>query len=112
MIFGVVLLVSAIFYQMFLFDRLVRWEYDHHREQWERDGRPVGYFWKADGCNFWSGDAAKKRVEFLWLFRSPCWIAETPECRRWLAKRRAIFLLCSIAVGSVLTRLLFGLFLR
>jgi hypothetical protein len=112
LIVGVMLFISAVFYQMILFDRLVKWEYEHHREQWERDGRPVGYFWKADECGFWSGDNAKKRVEFLWIFRTPRWISESPVCQRWLVKRRAIFIMCCMAVASLLYCLLFRIFLR
>lgn len=104
--------VSAVLYQMYLVDRLVRWEYEHHREQWERDGKPDGYFWHATECAFWSSDVAKKQVGFVWLFKTPRWIAERPECRRWLFQMRGITWVGSLAIASLVVRILFHLLVR
>jgi len=76
---------------MWLFDCLVRWEYDHHREQWERDGKPDGFFWRAKECVFWSSDFAKKKLSFWWMFKTPGWISESQRTRRWLFRLRMLF---------------------
>jgi hypothetical protein len=44
---GGVAVIALVLFYMRLFDRLVRWEYQHHREQWERDGKPDGFFWRV-----------------------------------------------------------------
>jgi hypothetical protein len=98
--------MATILYQMSLFDRLIRWEYEHHRDQWERDGKPDGYFWRAGECKFWSSDMAKKRLTGVWLFKTPGWVATSPECRRWLAQTRVICLMSMLAVSVLLARLL------
>ena len=107
---GVAVILSVI-YQMRLFDCLVRWEYEHHRDQWERDGRPEGYFWRPKEAAFWSSDSAKKQLGFVWLFRTPDWIAERPDCRRWLNRLRTISFLATLAVLFVLARLVFRVLL-
>jgi len=105
MIFWIITIEAAlasVIYNMWLFDRLVRWEYDHQREQWQRDGSPDGYFWRPPGCTFWSSDMAKKRLGLLWLFSTPQWMAESPKCRRWLLQTRVISLLASLGAGLLL----------
>ena len=39
----VVIVGATVLYNLWLFDCLARWEYEHHREQWERDGKPSGF---------------------------------------------------------------------
>jgi hypothetical protein len=73
---------------MWTFDLLIRWEYAHLREQWERDGKPHGIFWCADECVGLQSEIAKHRLHFTWIFRGPDWIAQFPECRRWLLQYR------------------------
>jgi hypothetical protein len=102
-------IILTITYQMWLIDCLVRWEYEHHREQWERDGKPDGYFWCAKECKFWSSDMAKKRLPGAWLFRTPDWAAKSPECRRWLIHLRIIASLVSLTVVAILLRIFFRL---
>ena len=101
---GVIAAVIAVVYNMWLFDCLVRWEYQHHRGQWERDGKPDGYFWRPPECAAWSSDLAKKRVGLEWLFCTPEW-AERSDCRRWLAQMRIISIGASIAVLALSLRI-------
>jgi hypothetical protein len=90
-VFGVIALMADLIGLMWLFDCLVRWEYDHHREQWERDGKPDGFFWRAKECVFWSSDFAKKKLSFWWMFKTPGWISESQRTRRWLFRLRMLF---------------------
>jgi hypothetical protein len=92
---------------MWLFDCLVRWEYEHHREEWERDGKPDGFFWRTEGRTFWKSDMAKKRLSVAWLFVTPSWAATAPECRRWLQHLRVATLIWNAAILAILIRLLF-----
>lgn len=93
--------VMAICYSMWLFDCLVRWEHTHHRDKWESDGRPDGYFWRPDRKSGVSSDLAKKRLGFVWIFRAPDWMLNNPETRRWLIRMRVTSGLF-IAVGLLL----------
>lgn len=101
---GIVAILTAV-YQMWLFDRLIRWEYEYHRDQWERDGKPDGFFWRAQECKVWSGDMAKKRLTTGWIFKTPGWAANSPECRRWLVHVRVIVSVTGLAVVGLLLRI-------
>jgi hypothetical protein len=101
--------LAAVLYYMRLFDSLVRWEYHHHHEQWERDGKPDGFFWRGEGCVPWSSGVAKKRLDVSWLFKTPGWAAQVPQCRRWLLQRRIISAAAALVVLILFARLLFGL---
>jgi hypothetical protein len=104
--------VLGVVYQMWQFDCLVKCEYEYHRDQWERDGKPDGYFWRAKESTLWSSDAAKKRLGFLWLFKTPGWTIQRPECGRWLVRMRIITLAGALVVVALLSRLMFKLLFR
>ena len=79
--FGVVALLSSFA----LFDYLVRWEFRHHRDAWEADGSPGGFFWRSSPLT--TGEltpVTRSHIGFQWLFRTPPWIAESSICRRVL----------------------------
>jgi hypothetical protein len=104
----VAVIAAVVLYYMRLFDCLVRWEYQHHREKWERDGKPDGFFWRGKECVPLSSGIAKKRLDVLWLFKTPDWAAQTPQCRRWLLQKRIISITITFVVLVLLTRLLFS----
>ena len=104
--------VVVVVYSMWLFDCLVKWEYEHHRERWEQDGKPDGFFWRAKECSRWSSDLAKKRVQLSWLFEAPEWIMQRQECRSWLTQMRIIFVVACLAVLIVLVQLAYKNFVR
>ena len=101
--------LAAVLYYMRLFDSLVRWEYEHHREQWERDGKPDGFFGRGERCVPWSSGVAKKRLDVAWLFNTPDWAAQAPQCRRWLLQKRIISAAAALVILILFARLLFGL---
>jgi ABC-type anion transport system duplicated permease subunit len=93
------MIILAIVYHMWLFDCLVRWEYEHHREQWERDGKPRGFYWRPKECVFWLSHSAMQRLAGIVVFRTPSWAVERPECRRWILGMRVTLL---VAITCVL----------
>lgn len=95
---------GILIYCFWLFDQLVRWEYEHHREQWERDGKPKGVCWRGEGRPVWEGDFAKNRLVFIWAFSTPAWAKESPCCRRWLRHFRIGFLVWNVGILSILVR--------
>ena len=100
-------IILAIVYQMWLFDCLVRWEYEHRREQWERDGKPSGFYWRPKECVFWLSNSAMHRLVGAFIYSTPDWVAERPECRRWLALLRITSLagiICILLFVGILFR--------
>jgi hypothetical protein len=79
---------SSVAWAMWVFDLIVRWQYEHLREQWELDGKPNGIFWCAKESNGRSSEIAKERLFFTLNFKTPRWIAQSPECRRLLSHFR------------------------
>lgn len=98
----VVVIGAAAFYNMWLFDRLVRWEYKHHRQQWEQDGKPGSLLWRPEECKLWSSGRTEHRLNFMLLFKTPVWAAESRECRRWIAHKRIASLVAALVVLAVL----------
>jgi len=89
---------------MALFDRIVRREYSHHREIWEADGKPCGYFWLPDDAPL-RFNPAGGRLGCKWLFqRPPLWTRNDDVAAGLLRSYRIVGR--SAIVGFVL----FGLF--
>jgi hypothetical protein len=44
-------LMGILIYAFFNFDRLVKIEYQRHNEDWIKDGKPIGFFWRAPECS-------------------------------------------------------------
>jgi hypothetical protein len=74
-------------------DRLVRAEYECHRDAWLQDGSPAGFFWWPP--NF------RRRCPMKWLFRTPPWVAASPDYRRILRTYRACVLLSDMLIVAL-----------
>ena len=107
-VFFIIFLITVVL-DMCLFDYLVRWEYEHHRDQWEKDGKPSGYIiWcPKESIPMQLGRTEIKHdLNFFWTFKMPQWAAESIECRRWFFLKR----ICDIVSCSVLLVLIILLF--
>ena len=91
-------LVIVLLYAFVLFDRLIRAEYEQHRQFWEADGRPAGFFWRAAECSFMTSQFAKTRLTLVWLFRTPAWIAGSPVLRTRLRQHRWAVLVWNVGI--------------
>ena len=80
---------ATLGYIFVAFDRLVRWQYEHHRKDWERDGRPDGFAWRANECSMVASDFSKKRLSFVWTFRTPGWATSDTRASSLLWQFRA-----------------------
>jgi hypothetical protein len=98
----------VIFFEAHRVDSILRWEYDHHRAEWEKDGRPSGFSWRAEGTSRLSGDGARNRLLFLWMFKTPEWARQTPQCYRWFRQRRILAAAAWIAIIGLVVRLKYG----
>ena len=74
--------VVALLYSFVMFDRLLRVEYDEHRDAWEKDGCPRGFFFRPPGSPFWRSRLAFYRVGYRWPFRRPSWVGDSTDAAR------------------------------
>jgi hypothetical protein len=91
-------LVVVLIYGFVAFDRLLRAEYEQHRPTWETDGRPAGYFWRAQECGFITSHLARIRLSTVWLFCTPAWIASSPALLTKLRRLRFAVLIWNVGV--------------
>ena len=103
---------TAFIWSLHLCDRIVMCEYHFHREDWERDGRPKGFYWKPKGETHLLGRFETRRLGYRWLLKTPEWMKGDPECLL-LLKRFRLFagyvIACwVIAVLVFIFQLLFG----
>ena len=96
--------IAVLLYAFAMFDRLVRAQYVDERIQWESDGRPRGFFWRASECTWLSGWASN-RLAFVWLFKTPQWAKSSSTNLLNLRHLRISVLTWHVLVLSVL---LFG----
>jgi hypothetical protein len=80
------------------FDQLVELQYKRFPTEWENDGRPSGYFWRAPQtrCGAWS--RAGRRLARAWLAGTPCWMKVAPEALRLAQRLRICTLVSSIGL--------------
>jgi hypothetical protein len=76
---------GAIIYGTTMLERLVRFQYKHHRDNWRLDGGPRVSFWAPEESASYS---AGKRFARRLLFVTPGWLASEPMCRAWLTAFR------------------------
>ena len=102
----VLLLLPVLLGAFVTFNRLVCLEYTAHRENWVRDGRPLGFLWRppAADCPGWWARAgwtfAQPRAVLFWLFRTPRWAAGNAAALRLVWRLRAFALVWNVGVVS------------
>jgi hypothetical protein len=64
-----------------LFDELLRVQFSKAYEDWERCGRPSGYFWKAPGSHQFSLRGRGHLWSHWYLYR-PSWVDTSEEARK------------------------------
>ena len=93
---AILLLIGApiLLYGFLQADQLVRAQYHSHRDEWERDGRPAGFFFWPPGF--------RRRFPTIWLFRTPAWVRTSPECLARLRRYRLCALVWNIICISIM----------
>jgi hypothetical protein len=93
----------VLLYAFAMFDRIVKAQYEGHRDAWFADGRPRGFFWQAPECTWFRSALALHRLSFLWLFTTPPWVGQSSSCQRWLRRLRlSVSVWTAIIIGAVL----------
>jgi len=77
-------LISAFYF----LDRLIRHEYQFHREAWENDGRPVGYLFRPPEATWFRSGFAFHRCSLVWPVRTPRWVRDDLTAKRLLSRLR------------------------
>jgi hypothetical protein len=96
-VFGIALfavLISALYFV----DRLVRYEYQFHRDAWENDGRPTGYVFCPLEASWVRSRLAFGWLSMAWLFWTPQWIRSDPTARDLLSRLRWRVLIWNIGI--------------
>jgi len=91
-------LMGILLYAFFNFDRLVKIEYQRHNEDWIKDGKPRGFFWRAPESSWIRSSFAMQRLSMQWLFKTPDWINNDPEATNYLKKLRRLVLIFNISI--------------
>lgn len=93
---AILLLIGApiLLYGFLQADQLVRAQYHSHRDDWERDGRPAGFFFWPPGF--------RRRFPPVWLFRTPAWVRTSPECLARLRRYRLCALVWNIICITIM----------
>ena len=78
-------------------DRLVRLEYSNWKKEWDKDGRPHGYFWVPPESKIFGGllvsvrsSRALRNITLEWFFQTPGWMARQETARRLLWLHRLL----------------------
>lgn len=97
------ILVGILFSAFVAFDVLIKLMYHAHKSEWEAAGRPTAMFWRPEEVGRFSlrSDFAMKRLQFLWLFKTPEWIKRDPSARKWLWWLRTAVAVWNLAILSL-----------
>jgi hypothetical protein len=95
-----VALTAVLLSALLTLSRLIRHEYQFHREEWEHDGKPIGYLWRPPEATWFRSQFAFHRCALVWPISTPDWIREDPAGQTLLTRLRWLALIWNI--GAVL----------
>jgi len=80
-------------------DKLIRLEFERYPAEWEKDRRPIGFFYRPGGASFRNtfGNPSTGTV-LKWSFHPPRWILEDAEALAALKRYRLLASLSPIAL--------------
>lgn len=75
-----VLLFAVNLRIFYLYDTLIKHEYESFRSHWEQDGRPNGLlYWKAPQGDALQSGTVQQQLRKRWSQNCPEWIKNSPE---------------------------------
>ncbi len=91
----------AIAASMWQFDKLCKFEFENHKDDWENDGKPQGFFWwHAETVRYsFTATFARSRCCLYWLFIKPSWTKGNPDIEKTLILYRLLNLLSLVVLG-------------
>ena len=94
-------LIVAVPASFYFLDRLIRYEYEFHRDEWERDGRPNSPFFRPPETTWFRSGMAFQRCALRWPLHTPSWVREDPSARALLRSLRWCLLTWNIGFISL-----------
>lgn len=82
------------------FDKLVQIEYKKYKEEWIKDRKPRGFFWKPSEITWFAvaGSFAMQRLSMKWLFKTPEWVTNDLEAKEYLRKLQLYVLIFNVGI--------------
>ncbi len=90
MVLGLAVLLIYAFTNI---DKLVQIEYKKFKEEWTKDGKPRGFFWRSPECSWFASSIAMQKLSFTWIFKTPQWMRTDFEANNHLRRLRLFVLL-------------------
>ena len=93
------ILIPILIWAFNTYDNLIKLEYEKFHQQWLKDGRPSGLYWRPDGYrpSFQAGIATQKSM-LLFLFKKPEWVAASGRASILLKKYRLLVLTWNVSI--------------
>jgi hypothetical protein len=108
------LLFPLLLIALILFDHMIRFEHKFHHRIWEKDGKPLGFFWVPPELKIrksifpsFSSTRAGNKLALLWLFSTPDWAKRDRKIMNYFWFFRAVVLAESLLAINVLRLILF-----
>jgi hypothetical protein len=99
------ILLGWLAFGFFCFDRLLRHQMTHYREDWDKDGQPVGFFFFPQRISYRGGYFARNRCLWNWVSQTLDWAEEDEKAFHLLGRLRSVLLsyLIGFAIFVLLT---------
>ena len=87
-----ILAASLVLVSFGLFDRILRFQVENFQSDWEKEGKPIGFFWIPEDSSFISGSFQRSVRLLSWTFWSEPWMKNEPTVKKTaLVMRSCIF---------------------
>jgi hypothetical protein len=96
------LAMTALVGRFVCFDRLIRILFSERHAEWDKLGRPPGFFWFPKGASIWGGAFQRGQLCSDWFAEMPDWISENEDRLRKYRQFR---------LAGKVSRILLGFFL-
>ena len=93
-----VTLLAVLLASFYFLERLIRYEYAAHRDAWEHDGRPNGFFFRPPDTTWLRSGMAFQRCALGWPFYTPSWVRGDPAARTLHRRMRWCLLIWNVGI--------------
>jgi hypothetical protein len=97
---------AVLVYSFVTIDRLLKAQYEFHRDAWTADGQPRGFFWRAPECTWFESGLALHRLSLTWLFNTPAWVGDSARYRVLLKRLRLSVLLSNVLIVAAIVAII------
>ena len=104
---GISMFVASIV-GVLTFDELIKLEHQEFHSNWEKDGKPYGFFWQSRESNFFTSSFARNTLLTYWFFAIPKWMLSSTQAmklhkRYRIAESICVFVLLAIIMVIIST---------